>query len=207
MLTTYSFNRFSHGTEENFTGMPNLRLLEHEVIRPGDYAPVLVEDYGQVRLRHFQWGLIPYWASDEEMGQNRTLAPAHNIFERPSFEIPIRKQRCLIPADSFSVLPDALKGSSAELFARKDRQNFCFAGIFESWRQPDGSLRKTFALVGVPAPQIMANSQPTPLILSPRQYKTWLNPDTSLTQIANLMRSTPWNLLQEVHEPAESIAA
>jgi putative SOS response-associated peptidase YedK len=47
-----------------------------------------------------RWGLIPSWATDPSMGARTINARAETVANKPSFE-PLRKQRCLVPADGF----------------------------------------------------------------------------------------------------------
>ena len=88
----YSLNpEFKHGenSDKNFDATP------------GEFMPVITygEKYNQ--LSFMRWGLIPSWARDDQIGQHLFNARAESILEKPSFKIPFRHHRCLIPASAF----------------------------------------------------------------------------------------------------------
>lgn len=192
MLASYTFNKQFHQPSQFDQGLPNLRLLEGEEIQPAQLAPVMIQEYNQVRLRYFSWGLVPSWSRDDSMGKSRTLAPASNIFQRPSFQSAIRRQRCLIPADSYSLQKDIVLGSTTYELSQVQKPLFCFAGIYDCWHDAKGQPFHSFAIITAQAPGSMSQfGRQLPLILPRHQEKTWLNPDTNLTHIARLMQAVP----------------
>lgn len=52
---------------------------------PGNYYPVLNKDNGKTVLQEMRWGLIPFWAKDEKIGNKLINARAESIMEKPSF--------------------------------------------------------------------------------------------------------------------------
>ena len=80
----------------------NAKLLEKFKPRynaaPSQNLPVVVNsDPGHINF--FQWGLVPFWANDAQIGNKLINARSETIFEKPSFRESIKKRRCLIPTD------------------------------------------------------------------------------------------------------------
>ena len=48
-----------------------------------------------------RWGLIPSWARDPAIGMKLINARAETVAEKPSFQKPFRKRRCLVLADGY----------------------------------------------------------------------------------------------------------
>src|SRR5690348_14808493 len=48
-----------------------------------------------------RWGLIPQWATDPNIGAKMINARAETVAEKRAFAEPLRKRRCLTPADGF----------------------------------------------------------------------------------------------------------
>ena len=48
-----------------------------------------------------RWGLIPFWAKDEKIGNSLINARAESVAEKPAFRAAYKERRCLIPASDF----------------------------------------------------------------------------------------------------------
>src|SRR5699024_3918792 len=68
---------------------------------PGQYLFVIINDGEEKRAGHLRWGLVPYWANDEKIGNKMINARSETAHEKPSFKQLMAKKRCLIVADSF----------------------------------------------------------------------------------------------------------
>ena len=90
-------------------------------------------------LSMLRWGLIPAWAKEPNIGYRLINARAETAHEKPSFRAAFRARRCLIPADGFYEWAKA-RGRPKQpwLFQMKDGSGFAFAGLWESWKVPDG---------------------------------------------------------------------
>ena len=56
---------------------------------------------GERELVRMRWGLVPRWAKEVSIGAKMINARGETIAERPSFRMPYRRHRCLLPADGF----------------------------------------------------------------------------------------------------------
>mgnify|MGYP006267249589 CR=1 FL=1 len=216
MVAAYTFN-----TQYNPHGMervPSMRLLEGGKFSEGQFAPVLVQEYQQVRLKYFRWGLVPAFTKAGRKPQPITFAPAEHLFRQPAYQVPIRRQRCLVPADGFYTTNEQRGHGHQVKLARPEGETFCFAGVYDTWRQPDGTLLDTFAVITVPSNQAVSRfSLQMPLILPSNVEGTWLSSYTDLNKIQKLLslpigtglRMHPVQELRlpEIAQPSEQVAA
>ncbi len=127
-----------------------------------------------------RWGLIPSWTSDLASSPLMINARAETATNKPSFRDPLQRRRCLIPADGFYEW--ARRGA-----AKKARQPFCFevgsaevfafAGIWDSWRNPQGVVVESCAILTTTANHLLADMHDRmPVILPRERYSRWMDP-------------------------------
>jgi putative SOS response-associated peptidase YedK len=164
-----------------------LRLLPGPVPVPPDMPryniaptqPVLViANNHPDRLEHFHWGLIPSWAKDPSIGPRLINARAETLAEKPAFRTALRRRRCLVPADGFfewRVGPG--KARTPMYFRLKTGEPFAFAGLWDVWQGPDGSLVQSCTLItSEPNELVKPIHNRMPVILPAVDYEKWLDP-------------------------------
>jgi putative SOS response-associated peptidase YedK len=167
-------------------------------VAPGDLVPAAI--LGREGERHgalLRWGLVPSWAADERIGARLINARAETAAHRPAFRTALARLRCLIPADGFYEWTAPGRGPrQAYWITRADREPFAFAGVWSTWRAPNGAERpplRSFAILTRPANEAIAPLHDRmPVILSPAQESAWLDPMTpagELTELAGCLRS------------------
>ncbi|HON18788.1 MAG TPA: SOS response-associated peptidase [Salinivirgaceae bacterium] len=189
---------------------PDFKWTANYNIAPGTYAPVISSDQPNT-LQLFRFGLTPFWAEKPTMiinaraegDRNQNNAPeyrgARDIINKPAFRKPIRSQRCLIPADAF------IEGTTQHgldepflVFLKFKMRPFAFAGIWDQWlNQKTGELIRSFAIITTPANKVLQAipHHRTPLILQPIQEKLWLNPNTPLSKITEMLEPPPAEIM------------
>jgi putative SOS response-associated peptidase YedK len=201
MVAAYTFN--TQYDPQGAERLPSLRLLEGGKFSGGQFAPVLVQEYQQMRLKYFRWGLVPAFAKAGRGDQGITFAPSDHLFRQPAYMVPIRRQRCLIPADGFYTSHEHRGSGHVFKLSRPEGDTFCFAGIYDTWRQADGSLLETFAIITVPSSQHMNRfGLQMPLILPSNVEGAWLSPYTDLNKIQKLV-SLPMGTGLRIHPVQE----
>jgi len=129
------------------------------------------------------WGLIPSWTKDPATTRHAINARADTLAERPSFRQPLMNQRCLVPANGFYEWKKSGKTSVPHYIHRKDDGLVAIAGLYDLWRSPDGTIKKTFVIVTTdPNALVSRYHDRMPAILRPDDEETWLLPrplDTS----------------------------
>ena len=162
--------------------------------------PVLViPNDDQNTADFFVWGLIPMWAKDPSIGNRMINARGETLEEKPAFRSSLKYKRCLILADGFYEWKGAegKKVKTPFFIHMKDRKPFAFAGLWDSWNSPDGSLVKSCTIITTEPNEltgIIHNRMPA--ILHPREYAKWLNPAPQTPdQLKPLIKPYPADLM------------
>ncbi len=148
-------------------------------IAPGSALLAVRADLaGKRAFTTLHWGLIPSWAKDRKIGYRTINARAETVAEKPSFRAAFRHRRCLIPADGFYEWQATAAGKQPYFIARRDRQPFAFAGLWEQWTDPATGDRLDSATIIVTAANDLVRTihDRMPVILSPVDYGVWLDP-------------------------------
>ena len=147
----------------------------------------------------FVWGLIPMWAKDPSIGNRMINARGETLEEKPAFRSSLKYKRCLILADGFYEWKGAegKKVKTPFFIHMKDRKPFAFAGLWDSWNSPDGSLVKSCTIITTEPNEltgIIHNRMP--VILHPRDYAKWLDPSPQTPdQLKPLIKPFPADLM------------
>jgi putative SOS response-associated peptidase YedK len=151
------------------------QLMANADMRPTQLAPVVTMDRQATLMR---WGLIPSWAKDPAVGQKMINARAEGIDQKPSFRKPLRVSRCIIPATGFYEWQATAHGKVKYLFTRPDDEMFGFAGLCDTWIDPNGERRETFTIITTAPNEIVAPVHDRmPVILQQADEAAWLDKD------------------------------
>lgn len=166
-------------------------------IAPGQQAPVIVNE-GRVSLRLMQWGLVPSWAKDPAIGNKMINARAETLTEKPSFKRLIGKRRCLVLTDGFYEWRKEGKRKVPMRFVLKSREPFAFAGLWDSWRKPDGTELQSYTIITTQANEFLKPVHDRmPVILDSLAQKTWLDPDVTDPRVLTvLLQPFPSELME-----------
>lgn len=146
-------------------------------IAPSQQVVAIINDGQKNRLGHLRWGLIPPWAKDEKIGYKMINARAETVAEKPSYRKAFQKQRCILPADSFyewqrrdgEKIPMRIRLKNDELFA--------IAGLWESWKSPEGKIIHTCTAITTEPNDLMKPIHDRmPVILKRDDEAAWLDP-------------------------------
>lgn len=89
-------------------------------------------------LRRYSVSFIPSWSKDPKNGAKMINACAETLATKPAFRSIFKKRRCLIPADGFYEWKRESKKKPPFHIHMRDNKPFAFAGLWDSWRGPDG---------------------------------------------------------------------
>ena len=176
--------RFSLTTDPNQLrkAFPWLNIPEGPTPRynvaPSQPVAVVPND-GKDQLDFYLWGIIPSWAKDAKIGYRMINARSETLAQKPSFRAAFRRRRCLIPADGFyewKKNPDG-KTKTPIYITLKPGKPFAFAGLWENWQSPDGSLIRSCTIITTQPNQFMSEiHNRMPVILPEETYRLWLDP-------------------------------
>ena len=128
-------------------------------------------------IQFFQWGLIPFWSKDEQLGSKLINARIETLQEKPSFRYSLKAKRCIILADGFY---EWYKNSSNKklpyFISLKSQEPFAFAGLWDSWKNSDDIVIQSGTIITTKANELMNGIHSRmPVILQNDMILEWLS--------------------------------
>lgn len=137
------------------------------------------EDGGEREGVMMRWGLIPPFLKGESPKFPTINARIETLETSPAFRGAWNHgQRCIVPAQGFyewQMMPDAPK--QPWFIGLADNEAMGFAGLWDRSAKPDGSVIESFAIITVPANELMASihsEKRMPAILHQEDVEIWL---------------------------------
>lgn len=159
-------------------------------VAPTHHIPAIVSHAEEKVLASFSWGLVPGWAKDPAIGSRMINARSETAAEKPSFRSALVKRRCIVPADGWYEWQGSPGKKTPYYFSPVNESVLGLAGIYESWKQPDGRLLWSAAILTQEAqPDLAYIHDRMPVLLTPELQEAWLNSSTSPLQ--DVLESAP----------------
>lgn len=167
-------------------------------VAPSQLVLSVINDGHSNRLGELKWGLVPPWADSPKIGFQMLNARSETAAGKPAFSAPLRRKRCLIPADGFYEWKATDHGKQPMRIVLKSRALFSMAGLYESWLSPDGSKINSCTILTTTPNELVARIHDRmPVILHPEDEQLWLNRAvTDVSAITPLLRPYPANQLE-----------
>ncbi|MFH0974766.1 MAG: SOS response-associated peptidase [Spirochaetota bacterium] len=150
-------------------------------IAPSQKAGVVINEGGKNIYAAFKWGLVPHWAKDPKIGNNMINAKAETLAEKPSFKVPLKSKRCIVPADGFYEWKKAGNSKIPYYIFLKDNSLFGMAGLYDEWDAPGNEKLYTFTIITTEANELTAgihDKKRMPVIIQKKDREAWLNNKT-----------------------------
>jgi putative SOS response-associated peptidase YedK len=143
-------------------------------------TPIITDEAPNI-IAHFNWGIIPSWAQNDDIKKLTLNAKIETLDEKPSFKNSVNK-RCLVIANGFyewQWLDAKGKVKNKYEIGIGNEDLFAFAGIYSQWKDTTtGIIRNTYSIITTEANPLMAEIHNTkkrmPVILKPEDEKKWL---------------------------------
>jgi putative SOS response-associated peptidase YedK len=145
-------------------------------------------------IQFYHWGLMMPWAKElKEMSKLFNLR-SETLLEKPVFGNLLQKQRCLVIADAFYEWKKEDKLKTPYRITVGDAKIFCFAGVWNQWKNSGGVLFHTFTIITTqPNNLIKSIHDRMPVILDEKNEKYWLNEAVTPTEAMDFLRPFPEN--------------
>jgi putative SOS response-associated peptidase YedK len=116
-------------------------------------------------------------------------ARAETLAAKPAFRKALERRRCLIPADGFFEWKRNPDKTKTPMYIRmKSHRPFAFAGLWERWHSPDGSVVPSCTVItGQPNALVRHIHDRMPVILKPEDYEKWLDPELKDSAVLEAM--------------------
>jgi putative SOS response-associated peptidase YedK len=163
---------------------------------------------------------VPHWTKDAAHAKTKPInARADSVASCGTFRAAFSHRRCIVPAEAFYEWKAVEGGKQPFAIARQDGQLMAFAGLWEGYRWPDGTVLRTYTIVTIRANAEMVElHERMPVILEARDWPAWLGetpgdptelmhpaPDGTLgTWPVSRMVNTPRNNSAELLTPVAS---
>lgn len=145
-------------------------------VAPSQLVLTVINDGHSNRLGELKWGLIPPWADNPKIGFQMLNARSETAASKPAFQAPLRRKRCLIPADGFYEWKTTAQGKQPMRFVLKSRALFSIAGLYETWLSPEGTKINSCTILTTTPNELVAKVHDRmPVILRPEDEQLWLN--------------------------------
>jgi putative SOS response-associated peptidase YedK len=157
---------------------PNVRWGARYNIAPTQLMAVIVKAApGKRVLALMRWGLIPSFAEESRGGAGMINARVESLERRGVFRHALAARRCLVVVDGFYEWTREGARRAPHYVKRADGRPMTLAGLWDSWRSPDGGRLETCAIVTVPAtPPVASIHDRMPLVVSTELIDAWLDP-------------------------------
>ncbi len=166
---------------ERYNPLPNYNVA------PSHITPVITN----LDKEHFQalrWGLIPFWAKDKKIGFKMINARIETVLEKNTFKKAVEQRRCIVPFDGFYEWEKTNTGKQAYRIKTKDREVFTIAGLWDTWKDPEGTEIQSFTLLTQePSESIRHIHDRMPAILQKHQEELWLSNDIPPEELINMI--------------------
>jgi len=158
---------------------------------------ILLQQDGEQIIDLFKWGLMPTWKKPLpdmlKLAKGTLNAKSETVRTLPSFRNSIKKQRCVIPVNSFFEYKHVDGDKLPYLIHPKQQPFFNLAGLYSFYKDDSADeWYRTFTIVTEPANTFMADihnsAKRMPLMLSNELIRDWINPDSPERMIDDIMQ-------------------
>ncbi len=177
---------------EAFGVAPSLETSPRYNIAPTQDVVTIMRN-GTSHLEWLRWGLIPSWAKEEAIGSKMINARAETLAEKPSFKRLLHSKRCLVVADGFYEWMQQGGSKTPMYITLKSKEPFAMAGLWDSWKSPDGQQIRTCTIITTEPNDLVARiHNRMPAILARDVEAAWIDPElTEAPAVLDLLHPYP----------------
>ncbi len=178
MCGRYTLKSRAEQVAEKFGVQVPPTLPERFNIAPSQLVLAVREKPGihERELVALQWGLIPFWADDPEIGNRTINARSETAATKPAYRSSFRARRCLIIADGFYEW-QARDGRKQPYYIRlKSGEPFGFGGLWDRWENAGKKIESCTILTCDANEPMRVIHDRMPVVIPPESFAVWLDP-------------------------------
>lgn len=165
---------------------------------PLQELPIVRQRLTGERVVHLlRWGLIPSWSKDATIAHKLINARSESAPDKPSFRAAFKSRRCIVPASGFYEWKKLAGRKQPYFIHAAGDELLALAGLWERWSNPEGDSIDTFTILTTAANEaVQALHDRMPVLLGRGDYEAWLNRETDLERVRQLLTRYPSNSIQ-----------
>jgi putative SOS response-associated peptidase YedK len=141
-------------------------------VQPTTEVAVLRLEDGLRVLEAARWGLIPHWWKQDKPPTHSINARIEEAAGKPMWREPLRRMRCLMPAEGWYEWQVLAGGKQPHYIRRGDGRPVCFAGLLSVW---NGKLSCALLTKAATGPVAEVHDR-MPVALADYAHDGWLDP-------------------------------
>lgn len=162
---------------EDFPPRYNIAPTQPILMVVGDVPRSPGSNWPAARATLVRWGFIPSWAKDPRDMPLLINARSETAAQKATFRAAMRHRRTLVPASGFYEWRRGSAGRSQPFWVRpRHGGTIAFAGLMETYSQPEGSEIDTGAILTTAAsPDLADIHHRMPVVIRSEHYSRWLD--------------------------------
>ena len=181
-----------------FNDLPQYKPIHN--VAPGrkeaDILTIVRTDAGN-EGRLMYWPLVPSFEKDMKLRYSTLNAKAERLRESRTYGRLLQRRRCIIPIDGFYEWQGDKPPKTPYFVYVKSSRLFALAGLWDTWRKPDGNILESFSIITLPPNELIAAFHDRmPAILHPENEEKWLDCATHpFDKVESLLMQFPAELM------------
>lgn len=186
-----------------FNDLPGFKPSNNIGPDRGDILAVVRSEAGN-EGRLMYWPLIPSFAKEMHLKYSTSNATAERLLESATYKRLLNRRRCLIPVEGFYEWQGVKPPKTPFYIYLKSEEPFGLAGLWDTWKQPDGIVLESFAIITTEPNELMRSiHRRMPVILS-REDEEMDCSDVPFDKVQPLLKPFPAELMA-AHEISKRI--
>ena len=160
-------------------------------LAPTQLAPLITNE-PERHLSLARFGLIPYWAEDPKIANRLINARSEGAARSKVFKPALQSRRGVIPASGYFEWRATAHGKRPVFIHDPRGQALALAALWEQWRNPNGELIRSFAVLTRAAHGFLTEIHDRmPCVLRPQDVEAWLDPEQPpLPKLASILQAS-----------------
>jgi putative SOS response-associated peptidase YedK len=174
-------------------------------VAPTDEVTIAVPEPAGLAPRTVRWGLIPHWSKDRKGAARMINARSEDVTRRSAYRELVKspRGRCLVLADGYYEwlrAEDPREPRVPMWFGLPDQRPFAFAGLWTTWRSPDGDVIPSATILTTAANAVVApiHDRMPVMLVDSDGWRRWLDPALDDAELAALTQPIDAGLLSVV---------
>lgn len=186
----------------------NLELRQSWNVAPTTDVPIvlerLIEDQVHRQIHVARWGLVPGWAKELSVGVRAFNARSETAATKPTFRSAVKSRRAAVPMQGYYEWKKEGNAKRPFFVHREDGKLIFFAGLYEWWKDEDGSWILSTSILTMASPaieepgvlgELAGLHDRLPIPMDHDMMTRWLNPsDNSGEEMIEELRAEAYDV-------------